>query len=421
VGADAVLAAAARAGFPVVNGERIDVDPAAVRMLPSQAAGLAVSLSGGVLEVLVDHVPVPSLISRFEELSGCRVAVAVVAPDVLERVRARALDAAASDMSRSLRTALSAAAALNAWGLQAVVGSVPAAVTASGLAGLAGWPVLSAQDMSVWVHELTGSDRLGSDVTLVLGFGADRWRVQLRVSGGAVSVSARRVPAQARRLDQLGVPALGCRLADEDSGLVLVAGGPCSGRSSTALALAERAAGRRPVLVEVIGDAPESAPAGRAGQVVVRRVGTDVVSVAAGVQSAVAAGVSVLVVDAVLSEADMRAVVSAAEAGLLVVCVVPAASSVAALSLSADLLGGVDAFARLAGCLAGVLVCSLSSGLDLSVVALFEVVVGTAGVRRALASGGPAQVVSAVQAAGRSAGVLMDTALSTARSAGRIA
>ncbi|HSY41874.1 MAG TPA: ATPase, T2SS/T4P/T4SS family, partial [Polyangia bacterium] len=102
------------------------------------------------------------------------------------------------------------------------------------------------------------------------------------------------------------------------AGLVIVAGGPGQGKTTTLAALVEDLTARRPCRVVTIEEPVEYLLKDRRGVVVQREVGTDVPSAAAALRSVSRQDLDVLVVGDLTDPAAARLAIEAVETGRLV-------------------------------------------------------------------------------------------------------
>ena len=324
-----VIRAADALGFATTTDASLRPDPEAVRMLPSNAAGLPLALAGGVLSVLVDHVPSAAEFTAFETASGCAVTVTVTTAEVLTAARSRVnVDAG---HGRDL-PAILADTPQDASAVHLAAGSAPAVRVRGELRPLESWPALSGEDLRAVVQFTTAtSDR--SDCQHVISWSGSRWRVTQFTSAGHPQVVLRRLPGSVPRLEQLGLPAAAAQTADLPGGLVLVAGRAGSGKSTTLIALLDKINTSRRVWISTIEDPVELTLPSRHAIITQRTLGADVTSVAEAVDTAVAAGAAVVAVAASLGDRDdLTAVLRAAASGALVYLSVPAATVRGALT-----------------------------------------------------------------------------------------
>lgn len=205
--------------------------------------------------------------------------------------------------------------------------------------------------------------------------GAGRCLVRVARSRNGTSLAVRLLPSAALSIEELGLPAGASGLAGPGPGLVLVAGPPGSGRSTTLAALAAHAAqgrGERVLTVEDPAEIP--VPPGR-GSVSPREAGSDVPSIRAGLRSAAAEDADVVLVGEIPDAASAALVVELAASGRLVLAAAPAPSLSLALQwLDARLPGGnrVELRALVAASFRGGLALALCRGVSGGLVAAAE-------------------------------------------------
>jgi twitching motility protein PilT len=156
--------------------------------------------------------------------------------------------------------------------------------------------------------------------------GAGRCLVRVARSRNGTSLTVRLLPPEALPLDLLGLPGTVSRLSGAAPGLLLVAGPPGSGRSTTLAALAARAAQGRGERVLTVEDPVEiPIPPGK-GSVSPREVGSDVPSIRAGLRAAALEDTDVVLVGEIPDAASAALVVELAASGRLVLAPAPAPS-----------------------------------------------------------------------------------------------
>jgi Tfp pilus assembly pilus retraction ATPase PilT len=156
--------------------------------------------------------------------------------------------------------------------------------------------------------------------------GAGRCLVRVARSRNGTSLTVRLLPPRALPLDALGLPGSVSRLGAPGSGLVLVAGAPGSGRTTTLAALAAHAAQERGERVLTFEDPVELPIPPGTGSVSPREAGSDVPSMRAGLCSAAAEDADVVLVGEIPDAASAALVVELAASGRLVLSAVPAPS-----------------------------------------------------------------------------------------------
>jgi twitching motility protein PilT len=161
-------------------------------------------------------------------------------------------------------------------------------------------------------------ERTGDVIVGLATSNGGRQRVHLFHHRGGLSLAVRLIPPEVPALDTLGLPAQLRELTEPGAGLVIVAGGPGQGKTTTLAALVEDLAARRPCRVMTIEEPVEYLLKDRRGVVVQREVGTDVPSTAAALRSVSRQDVDVLVVGDLADPAAARLAVEAVETGRLV-------------------------------------------------------------------------------------------------------
>lgn len=167
--------------------------------------------------------------------------------------------------------------------------------------------------------------------------GGARFRIHVYRTPEGRNAVIRKIRPEVRTPDELGLPVALREAAHADSGLVLVAGPPASGRHTTIHALLEsinRRDRRHIVSIErpVVFDLRS-----RVSMVHQIHVGDNAPSFAAAIGTAVSAGANVIAVDAVDDSEAGKLVVRAAEAGALVLATITAHSVTDALGRMLDL------------------------------------------------------------------------------------
>lgn len=397
-------------GFPVEMSERMHLDESASRLLRSDSFAVPVDVRAGILEVLVDHVPTPAQFEALERASGNRVTVVVTTPELLARTRQRVQALASATTGRSIRSLWQAARDTGALGVTAVTGQPPSLVTVAGPQHLDSQPAVLADEILQW-----SQDVLAGREAACVPDGDDIWRVTLSDAAPSPMLAMRRLPSTLLRADELGLPASAVSLASADSGLVLVAGPPTSGRSSVAIALAERAlahVSRPAALITTLVERPLPSRLSSTWAVLVDEQGSTADS---AVTSARSAGASVLLLDCPRSPGMLAAAAQAAQAGCLVFAVVDARDVTAAVLELSSVTGAHTASQVLVGSIS----CRLLPDSLARPVSVFEVALVTGPVRAAIADN-PSALTVALEASGLAGGTTLELALATANAVGRL-
>jgi twitching motility protein PilT len=315
-----LLDAARAAGYRTLTAPPEKVNPAAVRMLPQTCDGVGVDLAGEVLHVVYPAVPTPAQFRDLIDQAGMNVTVSVATPGAYTATRRAATATQPPASPRVAGAVLTEAADQSASDVLLHTGEVPWVRRHGQLTPLAGYPRLAAADVHEATEWLTGTaDR---PVTVV-EYADCRWRVHTFTAQGRPALTARRL-APLRRLEDLGLPAAAQSLAHATDGLVLVAGPPGSGKTTTLAALVDRVNTHRRCSILTLEDPVEYHHRSRSSVVTHQRVGTDVPSYAAGIADAARRGVEVIVVGDLVEPDAVKAAVSAASAGHLVLAAVTA-------------------------------------------------------------------------------------------------
>jgi len=161
-------------------------------------------------------------------------------------------------------------------------------------------------------------ERTGDVIVGLATSNGGRQRAHLFHHRGGLSLAVRLIPPEVPALDTLGLPAEVRELIEPGAGLVIVAGGPGQGKTTTLAALVEDLTGGRPCRVMTIEEPVEYLLKDRRGVVVQREVGTDVPSSAAALRSMSRQDVDVLLLGDLTDPAAARLAVEAVETGRLV-------------------------------------------------------------------------------------------------------
>jgi len=161
--------------------------------------------------------------------------------------------------------------------------------------------------------------------------GVGRFRVSAFRQRGTVAFLCHRVVPGLPTAEELGLPPVLEKICGEGRGLVIVTGPGGSGVTTTLCALVDHVNQTRSCHVVTIEAPIEYLHPDKRALVSQREVGTDTRSVAAGVARAIRQGADVLAVGAAGDAEAQRAALAAAEAGALVIVVMPALSAAEAL------------------------------------------------------------------------------------------
>lgn len=259
--------------------------------------------------------------------------------------------------------------------------------------------VLSAGDLEELAAELLFAEQIaalgrGGEIDVVWNAATgERFRLCGSRHEEGHSFVFRHVPKRTPDLRECELPESLAGFAAIESGLIVVAGPPASGKSVTVAAVLERLLRERPAHVMTLDRRIEFHQTSSTAWIHQREIGTHVESIAAGVRDAFASGVDVLAVGSVESIEDLRAVLDATEGGLLVIAAYEASSvvgAIAELSRMAPVDDRLDVRERLATSLRVVVGQSLVRRRNgLGRVPLLEVLVSNDAVARAIRRGRP--------------------------------
>jgi twitching motility protein PilT len=149
--------------------------------------------------------------------------------------------------------------------------------------------------------------------------GLGRFRVNAYRQRGTIALVLRAVSGTVHTIDELGLPDIVRRLAEEDHGIVLVTGPPGSGKSTTVAAMLEHINATVCKHVVTIEDPIEYLFKDNLASIDQREVGVDTESVAAALRQVVRQDPDVIFISELRDAETVSTALAAAEAGLLVV------------------------------------------------------------------------------------------------------
>jgi twitching motility protein PilT len=192
------------------------------------------------------------------------------------------------------------------------------------LRALPGFNALSVSDLEQIVRAVV-PDRLSghlatdgdADTAYTSATGA-RFRAHAYRQRGNVALVLRRVLDEPRTVEQLRLPPVTLRLADQQRGLVLVCGPTGSGKTSTLGAMVDHVNRTRPVHIVTLEDPIEILHRDQRAWVSQRELGVDVPDFATGMRAVVREDPDVIVVGEMRDRQTVMAALMAAETGHLV-------------------------------------------------------------------------------------------------------
>jgi twitching motility protein PilT len=152
--------------------------------------------------------------------------------------------------------------------------------------------------------------------------GLARFRVNAFRQRGAISIAARVIPYAVRTVDELGLPAVISTLADEERGLILLTGTTGSGKSTTLAAMIDQINETKARHIVTIEDPIEYLQTDRNSIINQREVGMDTASFKRAMRRVLRQDPDVILIGEMRDEETVRAALSAAETGHLVLSTV---------------------------------------------------------------------------------------------------
>jgi twitching motility protein PilT len=232
--------------------------------------------------------------------------------------------------------------------------------------------------------------------------GVGRFRVNILRQRSSFMVVMRVIPFEVPSLDSLGAPDALVPLANADRGLVLIAGGSGSGKSSTIAGIIDHQNRNHHRHIVTIESPIEFLHRDLQSSVTQREVGIDTGSVAKGLQAALRQDPNVIVISDLPDGNTLETAIAAAETGLLVICNVAAPDILTALDRVIAMIPADEreiGRVRLAEVLRGVVAQQLFPLADGDGRApAFEVLIGTDEVRDIVKTGSLAELFSVMEA-----------------------
>ena len=265
--------------------------------------------------------------------------------------------------------------------------------------------------------------REGSIDGAVTSPGGSRYRFNLYRDSGRTSVALRRLDAEFRSLEDLGLPA---KLADFcacPDGLVIVTGPTGSGKSTTLATLIDAINRSREGHIVTIEDPIEFVHASRGCLVSQRQVGRDAKSFHAALVESLRQDPDVILVGEIRDLATFRTAVMAAETGHLVFATMHAGDCAGAVERFVSVFPAEEQEGvrhQLALVLRGSFAQHLLPGAGGGRVAACELLVNTTAVSNLIATGRTAQLYSLIETGARVGMVTLDQSLADLLAHGRI-
>jgi twitching motility protein PilT len=187
-----------------------------------------------------------------------------------------------------------------------------------------GEPLAPGDTERVLREMLTANDRLSEfaregeiDFSYTVN-GLARFRVNAFRQRGSISIACRVVPFGIRSIDELSLPPVVSKLADEPRGMILVTGTTGSGKSTTLAAIIDQINRKYPRNIVTIEDPIEYLHRDRQSIIHQREIGFDTGSFARALRRVLRQDPDVILVGEMRDEETVRTALSAAETGHLV-------------------------------------------------------------------------------------------------------
>jgi twitching motility protein PilT len=148
--------------------------------------------------------------------------------------------------------------------------------------------------------------------------GVSRFRVNTFRQRGHISIVCRAIPFQVRTIDDLGLPPVISKFAEEQRGIILLTGTTGSGKSTTLAAMIDQINSTRPQHIVTLEDPIEYLHHDKLSIVNQREVGQDTESFARAMKRVLRQDPDVILIGEMRDEETVRTALSAAETGHLV-------------------------------------------------------------------------------------------------------
>jgi twitching motility protein PilT len=152
--------------------------------------------------------------------------------------------------------------------------------------------------------------------------GLARFRVNAFRQRGSISIVARLIPFEVKSIDELGLPPVLTNLSEEERGLILLTGTTGSGKSTTLAAMIDHINRTRARHIVTIEDPIEFLHSDRSSIINQREVGMDTESFKRAMRRVLRQDPDVILIGEMRDEETVRAALSAAETGHLVMSTV---------------------------------------------------------------------------------------------------
>ncbi len=212
--------------------------------------------------------------------------------------------------------------------LHVKVGVPPTVRLHGDLVPLEGYPALTPEETEKAFHDVaevrsqTEFEEAGeADFSYAIP-GVSRFRVNTFKQRGSISIVCRAIPFEIRSVDELGLPPVVTKLAEEQRGIVLVTGTTGSGKSTTLAAMIDHINRTRTSHIITLEDPIEYLHEDKGSIVNQREVGSDTESFSRAMRRVLRQDPDVILIGEMRDEETVRTALSAAETGHLVLSTV---------------------------------------------------------------------------------------------------
>lgn len=167
--------------------------------------------------------------------------------------------------------------------------------------------------------------------------GSDRFRLNIFRQRGHTSISARRVTLEIPTFEELHLPAIMAKIAEEHDGLVLVSGATGSGKSTTIAAMLEHVNRTRPCHIVTVEDPIEYIFQDKKALISQREIGIDVESFDSALKYLMREDPDVVLIGELRDRETFQAALQASETGHLVFGTVHASNAAQTVGRILDL------------------------------------------------------------------------------------
>lgn len=210
--------------------------------------------------------------------------------------------------------------------LHLTAGSPPLVRLNGALIPIPGTPEMTADDtqevLDSFLEDPEKREEFASDNEVDFSFGLSevaRFRVNAYKQRGSVSMVLRAIPFSIRTIEQLGLPAITQKLAEEERGLILVTGATGSGKSTTLASLIDHINTHKSKHIVTIEDPIEFLYSNKKSIISQREIGVDTASFGRALRRVLRQDPDVILIGEIRDQETMETALSAAETGHLVV------------------------------------------------------------------------------------------------------